>query len=58
MKYLDVLNNFQIILLSLQLLLDLFITINDDCQHHVDKDPAHGDSEQKEHEGRNAISFL
>ena len=57
-SYLDVLNNFQLILLSVQLLLDIFITINNDCQHHVDQDPAHRDREQKEHEGCNAISFL
>ena len=56
--YLDVLNNFQVILLSLQLLLDLFISINNDCQHHIDQDPTDGHSEQEEHQRGNTIRLL
>ena len=58
LSHLYVLDNFQLILPSLQLLLDIFIAVNDDGEEDIDQHPAHRDSKEEEHHGGDSVRLL
>ena len=53
-----ILNNFQFIFPSLQLLLDILVAVNDDGEEDIDQHPAHRDSKEEEHHGGDSVGFL